>query len=109
SLGPEAFLILLRVGFLALVIVQQGFKYSINVYQGISGERMLRRLRYELYARVLRFQLPTFRKMSQGEIIPMIVAETESLGGFIAESFALPLFQGGMFLVSLGFLFAQNW
>lgn len=109
SLGPEAFLILLCVGFLALVIVQQGFKYSINVYQGISGERMLRRLRYELYARVLRFPLPTFRKMSQGEIIPMIVAETESLGGFIAESFALPLFQGGMFLVSLGFLFAQNW
>ena len=109
SMGPEAFLILLCIGFLALVIVQQGFKYSINVYQGISGERMLRRLRYDLYGRVLRFPLPTFRKMSQGEIIPMIVAETESLGGFIAESFALPLFQGGMFLVSLGFLFAQNW
>lgn len=103
------YLMLLSFGFLALVIVQQGFKYSINVYQGISGERMLRRLRYDLYARVLRFPLPVFRRLSQGEIIPMIVAETDSLGGFIAEAFATPLFQGGLFLVSLGFLFAQNW
>lgn len=109
EIGPEMYLVLLCLAFLALVVVQQGYKYAINVYQGISGERMLRRLRYILYGRVLRFPLPTFRRMSQGEIIPMIVAETESLGGFIAESFAVPLFQGGMFLVSLGFLFAQNW
>ena len=109
ELSHEAYLILLTIGFLALVLIQQGFKYAINVFQGISGERMLRRLRYELYARVLRFPLPVFRKMSQGEIIPMITAETETLGGFIANAFALPLFQGGMFLVSLSFLFIQNW
>lgn len=109
ALDQTAYLMLLTFGFLGLVVVQQVFKYSINVYQGISGERMLRRLRYDLYARVLRFPLPTFKKVSQGEIIPMIVAETEPLGGFIAESFSTPLFQGGLFLVSLGFLFVQNW
>ncbi|MCW5753027.1 MAG: ABC transporter ATP-binding protein, partial [Alphaproteobacteria bacterium] len=109
ELSQTTYLLMLTAAFLGLVIVQQCFKYSINVYQGISGERMLRRLRYELYAHVLRFPLPTFRKLSQGEIIPMIVAETESLGGFIAESFSTPLFQGGLFLVSLGFLFVQNW
>ena len=46
---------------------------------------MLRRLRYELYARVIRFPLPRFRKVSQGEIIPMITAEVEPLGGFIGD------------------------
>jgi ABC-type multidrug transport system fused ATPase/permease subunit len=103
-----AYLLWLCFLFIFLVVVQQIFKYVINVFQGISGERMLRRMRYELYARVLRFPLPTFRKMSQGEIIPMITAEVEPLGGFIAESFALPIFQGGMLLVTFIFLMVQN-
>jgi putative ABC transport system ATP-binding protein len=95
--------------FLALVLINQAFKYYINVYQGLTGERMLRRLRFELFSRVLRFPLPTFRNMSQGEIIPMITAEVEPLGGFIGEAFALPAFQGGTLIVILTFLFYQNW
>ncbi|MEQ9448991.1 MAG: ABC transporter ATP-binding protein, partial [Rhodospirillaceae bacterium] len=50
--------------FLLLVGINQGFKYVINLYSGITGERMLRRLRYELYGRVLRFPMPQFRKTS---------------------------------------------
>ncbi|MCW0234703.1 MAG: ABC transporter ATP-binding protein/permease [Ferrovibrio sp.] len=94
--------------FLFLVLIQQGFKYAINYFQGVAGERMLRRLRYELYAHILRFPLPTFRRTSQGEIIPMVIAEVEPVGGFIGESFALPIFQGGMLLVIFGFLLLQN-
>ncbi len=52
--------------FLVLIFINQGFKYVINVSRGLTGERMLRRLRYELYARVLRFPLPAFRKKSLG-------------------------------------------
>ena len=95
--------------FLALVGINQGFKYVINVYKGLTGERMLRRLRYTLYANVLRFPLPTFRKMSQGEIIPMVTAEVEPLGGFIGDAFSLPAFQGGYLLTILLFLFVQDW
>ncbi|MEP3247972.1 MAG: ABC transporter transmembrane domain-containing protein [Sneathiella sp.] len=94
--------------FLLLVIINQTFKYVINVFQGITGERMLRRLRYELYSRILRFPLPTFRKKSSGELIPMITAEVEPLGGFIGEAFALPIFQGGYLLVIMTFLLIQN-
>ena len=32
------------------MFINGGFKYYINVYKGQLGERMLRRLRYELYA-----------------------------------------------------------
>ncbi|NJO35392.1 MAG: hypothetical protein HC869_22195 [Rhodospirillales bacterium] len=66
--------------FLVLVLINGGFKYVINVYKGIVGERMLRRLRYELYARIMRFPLPHFRRISTGEIVQMINAEVEPLG-----------------------------
>jgi ABC-type multidrug transport system fused ATPase/permease subunit len=94
--------------FLLLVGFNQSFKYVINVYQGISAERLLRRLRYDLYARVLRFPLPQFRKTSSGEIIQMITGEVEPLGGFFGEAIALPAFQGGTLLVILAFLMWQN-
>ncbi|MBL41698.1 MAG: multidrug transporter [Rhodospirillaceae bacterium] len=108
SVGHIQWLIILCVLFLVLVIINQAFKYVINVYKGLTGERMLRRLRYDLYSRVLRFPKGTFKNMSQGEIIPMITAEVEPLGGFIGDAFAQPIFQGGQLLVILGFLFAQN-
>ncbi len=38
----------------------------------------------------------------------MINAEVEPLGGFIAEAFALPAFQGGTLLTVLVFMFAQD-
>ena len=94
--------------FLTLVLVNQCFKYVINVYKGLSGERMLRRLRYDLYSRVLRFPQPTFRKMSQGEITQMINAEVEPLGGFIGDAFSTPAFQGGTLLVIFGFVIVQD-
>lgn len=108
-LDQIGYLFLLCAAFLVLVLVNQSFKYAINVYKGLTGERMLRRLRYDLYARVLRFPLPTFRKMSQGEIIPMITQEVEPLGGFIGDAFSQPAFQGGTLLTILAFLFYQDW
>ena len=95
--------------FLALVFINGGFKYFINVYKGLMGERMLRRLRYLLYGRILRFPLPHFRKVSQGELIPMITAEVEPLGGFIGDAFALPVHQGGLLITALIFIMAQDW
>ncbi len=108
-IGQTPYLLLLCLLFLALVGVNQGFKFVINIYKGLTGERMLRRLRFELYSRVLRFPLPTFKKMSQGEIIPMITAEVEPLGGFIGNAFSLPAFQGGYLVTILTFLFMQDW
>jgi ABC-type multidrug transport system fused ATPase/permease subunit len=108
-IGQTPYLLLLCLLFLALVGINQGFKYVINIYKGLTGERMLRRLRFELYSRVLRFPLPTFKKMSQGEIIPMITAEVEPLGGFIGNAFSLPAFQGGYLVTILTFLFMQDW
>jgi ABC-type multidrug transport system fused ATPase/permease subunit len=95
--------------FLLMVLINGGFKYVINVYKGLVGERMLRRFRYQLFSHVLRFPLPHFRRTSQGELIAMITSEVEPLGGFIGDAVALPAFQGGTLLTILVFMFVQDW
>lgn len=108
TLDQIPYLLLLCFAFLGLVLINGAFKYVINVWKGRLGERMLRRLRYELYSRVLRFPLPHFKRVGQGEIIPMITAETEPLGGFVGEAIAQPVFQGGQLLTILTFIMMQD-
>ena len=108
ELGQIEYLIALCGIFLALVLVNGGFKYFLNVYRGVVGERMLRRLRYDLFVRMLCFPLQRFRRTSQGELVSTIVAETDPLGGYIGDSIALPAFQGGMLITLLIFMFIEN-
>ena len=103
------YLLSLSLLFLLMVVVNGGIKYYLNVAQGLLGERLLRRLRYDLYARVLRFPLPHFRKVSAGEIIPMITSEVEQIGGFMGAAYVTPIFQGGYLLTLLGFMMIQDW
>jgi putative ABC transport system ATP-binding protein len=107
-LDQISYLMILSFAFLFAVLVNGGIKYFINLYRGALGERLLWRFRYELYERILRFPLPHFKRVSQGELIPMITAETEPLGEFIGESYTLPVFQGGILLTYLFFIFQQD-
>ncbi|TVR80186.1 MAG: ATP-binding cassette domain-containing protein [Rhodospirillales bacterium] len=108
DLSQLEYLWLLCLIFLALVGVRFGLRYYVNVYKGRLGERMLRRLRYQLFSRLLRFPLPHFRKASQGEMIAMMTGEVEPLGGFIGDAIALPAFEGGTLLTILLFMFMQD-
>lgn len=94
--------------FIVLVLINGLFKYYLNVYRGVVGERLLHRFRSQLYDHLLRFPLPFFKRTSSAQLIPMITSETESLGGFIGEAFALPAFQGGLLLTYLYFIFMQD-
>jgi ABC-type multidrug transport system fused ATPase/permease subunit len=102
------YLLILCGLFLTLVFINGGFKYYINTLKGRLGERMLRRLRYQLYHRMLRFPLSQFSKTSSAQIIPMITSECESLGGFIGDAFVTPVFQGGTLLTIIVFMFMQD-
>ena len=93
---------------LLLITVNGGIKYWLNVFRGVVGERTMRRIRHELYEKVLHFPLPQFKTMSSGEIIPMIVSETEPIGSFIGDSINIPVFQGGLLVTYIVFIFAQN-
>lgn len=102
------YLMLLSSALLALITLNGAIKYWLNLYRGVVGERMVRRLRFQLYEAVTRFPLPHFRKTSAGEMIPMITAETDPIGGFIGESIASPAFQGGILVTYMTFIFVQE-
>ncbi|MGA0394956.1 MAG: ABC transporter transmembrane domain-containing protein, partial [Rhodospirillales bacterium] len=92
------FLFVLCGLLLALILINGAFKMYINVFKGLIAERLLRRLRYQLYERILRFPMPRFQRTSQGELVSMTTAEVESIGGFFGDAIAMPAFQGGTML-----------
>ncbi|MGE5271197.1 MAG: ABC transporter transmembrane domain-containing protein [Thiohalocapsa sp.] len=102
------YLMLLCGAFLGLVLINGGFKYLINTFKGQLGERMLRRFRFQLYQRLLRFPTSYFHKTSSAQIIPMITVECEPLGGFIGDAFVQPVFQGGQLITIIFFMFLQD-
>jgi len=102
------YLVIMSFVFLAAVVVNGQFKKSINTQKGRMGERMLRRLRYELYDRILRFPPAHFRKVKQAELATMIKDEVEPLGGFIGDAFVQPMFLGGQALTAIIFIMMQN-
>ncbi|NTI65610.1 ABC transporter ATP-binding protein [Agrobacterium rhizogenes] len=101
-------LIALSLVFLALVVLNGLFKLYINTYKGRLGERMLRRIRFELIDRVLRFPPAHFKRVKPAEIATMIKDEVEPMGGFTGDAFVQPALLGGQALTALIFIIMQN-
>ena len=94
--------------FLALVCINGLFKFQVNTMKGRMGERLLRRLRYQLIDRVLRFHPTQFRRVKQSEVASMVTSEVEPLGGFIGDAYVQPAFLGGQALTALLFIVVQS-
>ena len=108
ALERTPYLIVLSLTFLALIVVSGLLKLQINTMKGWMGERMLRRFRFMLFDRILRFPLPHFRRVKAAEMATMIKDEVEPLGGFIGEAIITPLFLGGQALTALFFILYQH-
>lgn len=108
ELSRIPFLMVMSIGLLMLVAINGAFKFQINTLKGRMGERMLRRLRYQLFDHVLRFPALHMRKVRQAEVASMIKDEVESLGGFIGDAFVQPAFLGGMALTAMIFIMLQS-
>jgi putative ABC transport system ATP-binding protein len=108
ALEQGDYLLALSFAFLGFVFINGMFKFVINTLKGRLGERMLRRLRYELTDRILRFPVPFIRRVKQAEVATMIKDEVEPLGGFIGDAFVTPVFLGGQALTALFFIMTQS-
>jgi putative ABC transport system ATP-binding protein len=102
------FLMLLCVGFLVSVLANGLLKMRLNTMKGVLAERLLRRFRFQLLSRMLRFPRPYFRKTSQGELVSMVTLEAEPMGGLMGDMLSQPVFQAGQTLTILFFLFQQS-
>lgn len=94
--------------FLAFVIIKGVFKLFINTLKGRLGERLLRRIRYQLVDRILRFPTSYFKRAKAGEISSMVKDEVEPMGGFAGDAFVQPALLGGQALTALTFIFVQH-
>ncbi len=94
--------------FLTLIIINGLFKFYINTYKGRLGERMLRRIRYSLVDRLLRFPVRAFRRIKSSEIASMVKDEVEPIGGFMGDAFVQPLLLGGQAITAMTFIMVQN-
>ncbi|WP_170426874.1 cyclic nucleotide-binding domain-containing protein [Ruegeria arenilitoris] len=108
SLPQTTFLIILCVAFLMAVLAHGLMKMRINTMKGVLSERMLRRFRYVLISRALRFPQPYFERVSQGELVSMVTAESEPMGGLMGDAISQPVLQAGQMITILSFLFLQS-
>ncbi|MEL6617310.1 MAG: ABC transporter transmembrane domain-containing protein [Pseudomonadota bacterium] len=102
------FLMALCFGYLAAVLAHGLLKMRLNTMKGVTAERMLRRFRYQLLARMMRFPRSYFRSTSQGELVSMVTSEAEPMGGLMGDMVAQPVFQAGQMLIIVVFLFLQS-
>ncbi|OAP39824.1 hypothetical protein AU381_09725 [Sinorhizobium glycinis] len=108
ELGRQGTLLALSLVFLLLVIINGLFKFYINTYKGRLGERLLRRIRFELVDRVLRFPPHHLKRVKPAEISTMIKDEVEPMGGFTGDAFVQPALLGGQALTALIFILIQS-
>ncbi|WP_414471735.1 ABC transporter transmembrane domain-containing protein [Microvirga sp. M2] len=108
QVGRVGLLIGLSCLFLFFVIINNGFKYWINLAKGVLGERMLRRMRFDLFAMVLRFTPEALRTVKSSETATIIKDEVEPIGGFIGDAFITPVLLGLQALTALFFIMVQN-
>ena len=108
SFTQVEYLLILCFAFLGAVLASGLMKMRINTMKGVLAERMLRRFRYQLLSRMMRFPKPYFRSTSQGELVSMVTSEAEPMGGLMGDAVAQPVFQAGQMLTILTFLFLQS-
>lgn len=94
--------------FLFFVLVNGFIKYWINVAKGALGERMMRRLRFELFESSLRFKPEALKNVRSAEVATIIKDEVEPIGGFIGDAFIQPLLLGTQAATALTFILIQN-
>jgi putative ABC transport system ATP-binding protein len=108
QLTQVQFLFVLCFAYLAAVLVHGLMKMRLNTMKGILSERLLRRFRYGLISRMMRFPRSYYEETSQGELVAMVTSEAEPMGGLMGDAVAQPAFQAGQMLIILIFLFVQS-
>ena len=108
ELSQTGFLVTLCLAYLAAVVVHGLLKMRLNTMKGVLAERLLRRFRYQLISRMMRFPRSYFQTTSQGELVSMVTSEAEPMGGLMGDAVAQPVFQAGQMTIIVIFLFLQS-
>ena len=101
---PYRFVIVLCAVYAGTVLLQGGTKLVLNIYRSWVGERAVRDLRRQVHVLVSSTSAASSTLEAEGVQASMIVAEVESIGGFVGGSISEPLLQGGILLSVLAYM-----
>ena len=108
SLGKIELLIRYCAVYLVAVLTASGLKYLINTLQSIIGQRVLAKMRQDLYHHILTLPLNFFRKTQPGMVVAALVSEIAAAGDFIGMAIAVPIINILTLLAFGGYLFWLN-
>src|SRR5580700_5744892 len=98
------FVITLCAVYAGTILMQGGGKLILNVYRSWVGERATRDLRRRVHVLVSSHSAASSTPEAEGIQASMIVAEVESIGGFVGGSVSEPLLQGGILCSVLAYM-----
>ncbi len=99
-----SFIIVLCGVYAGTVLLQGGTKLVLNVYRSWVGERATRDLRRRVRVLVSSTSAASSTLEAEGVQASMIVAEVESIGGFVGSAVSEPLLQGGILVSVLAYM-----
>lgn len=108
ELGQLSYLMALSFTFLVLVLINGAFKLVINIRKGVLGERVLKQMRYDVFAVMMRFRPEDIRTLKPAEAASMIKDEIEPIGEFAGDAYIQPAFLGVQAVTALVFIVLQN-
>jgi ABC-type multidrug transport system fused ATPase/permease subunit len=110
AIGTGSLTALTRYGifFVLGALAATGLKFAINLYEALIAERVLRDFRAMLYERILGLPVSQLRHMPPAQLVSIILAEADELGGFFGQAFSVPLVSGCMLIALTAYLASLN-
>jgi len=102
------YLFLLSGIYLAVLLLQGGLKYLLNIYRGGLVERIALQLRGRIFDVLVDEPLKHRERqgaVDKGAVVSMTSSEVEEVAGFVGDSISFPLLQAGTAFGTLGYLF----
>ncbi|HET6158217.1 MAG TPA: ABC transporter ATP-binding protein [Dongiaceae bacterium] len=102
------YMLLLCGIYLAVLLLQGGLKYVLNVYRGSLVEHIALQLRGRIFNVLVDEPLKLeehSQTMDKGAVVSMTSSEVEEVAGFVGDSISIPLLQAGTAFGTLGYLF----
>lgn len=110
AVGGERIELLLFLGgaYLAVVLLQGGLKYCMNMQRGRVSECLIAELRKVISRRAITLNREgpgtAAEERQTGTTVAMVAAEVEPLGGFAGESLSVPIVQIGVLLSVVAYM-----
>ena len=95
--------------YLASLLLATGLKYVITILQTLISQRVLARMRQDLYKHILTLPLTFFRKTQPGMVVSSLLTELVAAGDFSGMAIAIPLINTLTLVAFAVYLVWLNW